>query len=683
MVEARLLSPAQGFAAALALHRAGRLAEAEPLYEAVLLLDRHHVGSLHNLALIRLQQRRLAEAASLLRHAIDREPEAAAAHNNLGTVMRAMGRHVEAGAAFTEAVRLAPELAAVHANLGAALLAQGRVAEALAPLERALALAPNDIEAINGMGNALQALHRPGDAVAWHERAITLEPGHAHAHNSLGNALSALARFEEACAAFRRALAIDGDLVDVRVNLGKALQACGRHEAAIAEFEMALASNPRDASAWNDLAGALLHLGRDDEAVAHYRNAVALEPGWAALHGNLGNALHASGRHDEAIHHYGRAIALEPGSATAHCNLGTALRELGRLDESHRAFAAAVTLAPDSALFHLNLARAKRFAVDDPQLEALEAMVATAGAPAEACFALAKAHADLGRYESSLAHLRQANALKRGEIVYDEALTLQRFERIRAAFTPALMRAHESVGDPSSLPIFILGMPRSGTTLVEQIVASHPHVHGAGELAELTAGVAAWPAFPDGLGDAASADFRALGERYVAVLQNRAPTALHITDKTPSHFLFVGLIRLALPNARIIHVRRDPRDTCLSCFATPFTAGQPYASDLAELGRYYRAYDALMAHWRHLLPEGAMLEVRYEDVVTDLAREARRIIAYCGLAWDEACLDFHRNRRVVRTASAAEVREPIYRRSLGRWRDYGEALRPLLDALEG
>lgn len=683
MVEARLLSPAQGFATALALHRAGRLAEAEPLYEAVLHLDRHHLGSLHNLALIRLQQRRLAEAASLLRHAIDQEPEAATAHNGLGMVMRAMGRHVEAGAAFAEAARLAPELAAVHANLAAALLAQGRAVEAVAPLERALALAPNDVEAIDSMGNALQALHRPGDAVAWHERAIALNPGHAAAHNGLGNALSALARFEEACGAFRRALAIDSDLADARVNLGKALLARGSHEAAIAEFETALARNPRDASARNDLAGALLRLGRDDEAIAQYRKAIALEPGWAALHSNLGNALHASGRHNEAIHHYLRAIALDPGSATAHSNLGTTLRELGRLDESRRAFAAAVTFAPDSPLFHLNLARARRFTADDPQLGALEAMVAKGGAPAEAYFGLAKAHADLGRYKSSLAHLRVANALKRGEIVYDEARTLRRFERIRAAFTPALMHAQEGVGDPSSLPIFILGMPRSGTTLVEQIVASHPQVHGAGELAELTASVAAWPAFPDGLRDAESADFRALGERYVAALQRRAPAAPHITDKTPSHFLFVGLIRLALPNACIIHVRRDPRDTCLSCFATLFTAGQPYAYDLAELGRYYRAYDALMAHWRNLLPESAMLEVRYEDVVADVGGEARRIIAYCGLAWDEACLDFHRNHRVIRTASAAEVREPVYRRSIGRWRDYGEALRPLLDALEG
>lgn len=682
MFEARLLSPKQGFDAALALHRGGRLAEAEPLYEAVLLLDRHHVGSLHNLALIRLQQDRLTEAASLLRHAIDREPEAATAHNSLGTVMQAMGRHGEAGAAFAEAVRLAPQLAAAQANLGAAFLAQGRAAEALAPLERALALEPNYAEASDSMGNALQALHRPGEAVAWHERAIALKPGLAAAHNGLGNALRALARFEEACAAYRRALAIDGDLVDVRVNLGKALGACGSHEAAIAEFEAALAHNPRDASVENDLANALLCLGRDDDAIAHYQKAATLEPGWTAAHSNLGNALHASGWHDEAIRCYARAIALDPGNAIAHSNLGTALRELGRLDELRHAFAAAVALAPGSPLFHLNLARSKRFTDDDPQLGALEAVAASGDAPAEALFALAKAHADLGRHESSFAHLRAGNALKRRDIVYDETATLRRFERIQAAFMPALMRAREGVGDPSSAPVFILGMPRSGTTLVEQIVASHPDVFGAGEIADLTAAVAAWPAFPDALADADGADFRVLGERYVVALRRRAPAAPRITDKTPAHFLFVGLIRLALPNARIIHVRRDPRDTCLSCFATLFTTGQPYAYDLAELGRYYCAYDALMTHWRELLPEGAMLEVRYEDVVADVEREARRIIAYCGLGWDEACLDFHRTERVIRTASAAEVREPIYRSSIGRWRDYAEALRPLLDALD-
>jgi hypothetical protein len=255
--------------------------------------------------------------------------------------------------------------------------------------------------------------------------------------------------------------------------------------------------------------------------------------------------------------------------------------------------------------------------------------------------------------------------------------------RVRAVFTADLLQQRGGAGEPSAVPVFILGMPRSGTTLVEQVLASHCQVFGAGERAELSAAVAAWAGFPEAVADADDAVLRALGARHVAALRRLAPGALRITDKTPAHFLYIGLLRLVLPNARIIHVRRDPRDTCLSCFATPFTSGQPFAFDLAELGRYYRAYDALMAHWRALLPASAMLEVRYEDVVADLEGEARRIVGYCGLGWDESCLQFHRTRRVVRTASAAQVREPLYRGSIGRWRAYGEALRPLLDALAG
>jgi hypothetical protein len=232
-------------------------------------------------------------------------------------------------------------------------------------------------------------------------------------------------------------------------------------------------------------------------------------------------------------------------------------------------------------------------------------------------------------------------------------------------------------------------MPRSGTTLVEQILASHPSVYGAGELTELVDIVAGlggprgvFANFPENVRAMSRVQLRDLRTRYLERVSALAPAASRITDKMPANFRFAGLIHLALPNARIIHTRRDPIDTCLSCFSLLFSGDQPHTYDLGELGRYYRAYAALMEHWCGVLPQGVMIDVQYEELVTDFERQARRIVAHCGLDWDAACLDFHKTRRPVPTASAVQVRQPIYRTSIGRWQPCRDMLGPLLAALE-
>jgi hypothetical protein len=250
------------------------------------------------------------------------------------------------------------------------------------------------------------------------------------------------------------------------------------------------------------------------------------------------------------------------------------------------------------------------------------------------------------------------------------------------------MAVRRGAGDPDDAPIFILGMPRSGSTLVEQILASHPEVHGAGEceafnsLAESVHLPDRRPLLPDAIAALSDAGLRQLGRSYAESLRARAPQARRITDKTLSNYLYAGLIHLALPQARIIHTRRDAVDTCLSCFSQLFNGYHPYAYDLAELGRYWRGYDRLMAHWRVVLPAGVMLELQYEELVGDLEGQARRLLRHCGLAWDEACLDFHNSSRPVHTASVAQVRQPIYRGSVRKAQAYGALLQPLLEALE-
>ena len=303
-------------------------------------------------------------------------------------------------------------------------------------------------------------------------------------------------------------------------------------------------------------------------------------------------------------------------------------------------------------------------------------------------FALGKAYEDLGRDAEAFTQWLDGNALKRRQITYDEAATLGALDRIQAVFTSELIRRWQNVGHPSPVPVFIVGMARSGSTLVEQILASHPQVFGGGELKYFDAAVqgirtkfGGSATFPELVSGMTGEDYRDLGTRYLAEIERLAPAATHITDKMPGNFIFAGLIHLALPNATIIHTIRDPVDTCLSCFSKLFTEGQNHTYDLAELGRYYRHYQALMAHWHRVLPPGRILDVRYEDVVADLEGQARRIIAHCGLDWDPRCLAFHQTERPVLTASAAQVRQPIYNSAVGRWRVHEEALQPLLAEL--
>ena len=308
-------------------------------------------------------------------------------------------------------------------------------------------------------------------------------------------------------------------------------------------------------------------------------------------------------------------------------------------------------------------------------------------------FALGKAYADLKDYRRSFEHLLAGNAAKRATVSYDETSALAFFDRIETVFTRELIAAKSSGGDASPMPIFVIGMARSGTTLVEQILASHPMVHGAGELQTFSdvvltvcgpdGTVIPFPEFVPALDAAVLSQ---MGARYVAAVGELAPKGEaakggRVTNKMPSNYYFAGLIHLALPNAKIIHVIRDPVDTCVSCFSKLFSRAQQHSYDLGELGRYYKRYAQLMRHWHHVLPSGRILDVRYEDVVADLEGQARRVIAHCELPWDDRCLAFHKMDRPVQTASATQVRQPIYKTAIGRWHVYEEFLGPLLTEL--
>jgi hypothetical protein len=296
-------------------------------------------------------------------------------------------------------------------------------------------------------------------------------------------------------------------------------------------------------------------------------------------------------------------------------------------------------------------------------------------------FGLGKAFLDIGDSELAFRHYDRGNRLKRSTFAYDADASERWVAGIAEAFSPALLAAKADLGAGSDLPIFIVGMPRSGTTLVEQILASHPMVHAAGELKRLQKLSDGIDGFPRSAASLNAAQLKALGAAYLAFVAPTAAGRRHVVDKMPSNFLLAGLLRLILPDAQIIHCRRDPADTCLSCYTKLFTGEQAFSYDQTELGRFCRAYQGLVAHWRATLPASHFLEVDYEAVVEDVGREAWRVLDFLGLPWNEKVLRFYDTERPVRTASMNQVRESIYRTSAGRWRKHAAHLQPLLEAL--
>ena len=636
---------------------------------------------------------RLAEAETRLRQALQAQPNNPRALRALADVLARMGRQGQALACFDALLKARPgDVDALHER-GLVLVTMGRGQEALDCFERAIAGRPDFIAAHNNRAVALSVLGRHAEALKSYDRTLQLEPAHQSAWNNRGVALQELRRPAEALESFDRALQLRPDYVAALGNRGAALRELGRLAEAVASCDAALALKPDDLSALNNRGAALHELHRLSEAEETYRRVLAAQPNHVTTLNNLGNVLGEMGRADEALAAYDRALECAPKAASTYENKGLLLNELGRSQEAAEVIEQAIRIAPRRVRAYYNLTSARRFAAGDPLLPVMEALAAdpagqTVTDRIEIAYALGKVYADLAEHDRAFEFYLQGAALKRRQMGYDEAHDLGALERTARAFSAEAMWRGEGVGERSDAPVFILGMPRSGTTLVEQILAGHPKVFAAGEIGDLGEIMAALrsPArqaieFPEGFAALHGPALRRAGAAYLARIRAMSPDAPRITNKAPGNFRFVGFIHLALPNAKVIHVRRDPADTCLSGFTKLFARDHPYSYDLAELGRYYRAYEALMAHWRAVLPAGVMLEVRYEDVIADLEGQARRIVAHCGLEWDPACLEFHTAERQVRTASVTQVRQPLYATSIGRWKTYQAHLGPLLEAL--
>lgn len=516
------------------------------------------------------------------------------------------------------------------------------------------------------------------------EKAIRIQPDYTKAFLNLGNALANLGEHDQALESYRKAILIDPEFAEGHLNLGSFLHSMHQDIEAVEHLESAIRLKPNYFKAYNNLGHTQMKIGLNDEAIANFEKAIELKPDYAEAYSNLGCTRLETGQYDEAIANLEKAIELKPDYADAHNNLAGALQELGRKQEAIESFSHAIELSPRFAEAYRQLADLITFSVDHPvynqMRDCLDSDGLTDTQQMHLCFGLAKAEDDLGHVNDAFEYLERANRIRRDIYHYDIAEDKALFQRIRQTFTGDLAQQNTQVPDGSPTPIFVLGMPRSGTTLVEQILASHSMVNGAGEVPALRNAInkSGWL---EGKVDANQLGL--LCRHYLDWMKHLHVTAHFITDKTTLNFLWIGFILQALPNARIVHIKRDPRATCWSIFRLFFdTEAHGYGYDMKSLAEFYRMYHELMNFWEQQFP-GRIHHVQYEALTENQALETRALLEYCGLPWEEQCMEFHLTKRAVSTASHQQVRQKMYQGSSEAWRKYEAFLEPMINQLEG
>jgi tetratricopeptide (TPR) repeat protein len=662
-------------------------------------------------SLLRQGKNALAE----LRKTAQLMPLDAEAHGNLGAALCDQGQWSEALVSLRRALAIHPQDAQVLLDAANAQKGLGRAREALALYQQALTLSPGLLEAQNNLGNAFLELGQANEAAACYRSALSIKPMDAQIHCNLGNALRQLGLLEDATQSTRHAIALEPTLSVAHNNLGLILAAQRQRDKAVLCYREALRFAPDYVEALNNLATVLPELGGRREAMALCARAIDIDPNRAESHCNLGNILFEFRRIDEAAASFRRALALEPEYVFALVSLGAAQRTQGLAKEAEVSCRAALALEPTSvaalsllgeihsdrgefaaaeALFQqsiaidpgfpfafFSIATNRRMSIaDSAWLKGTEELVGK-GLPLRheisLRYALGKYFDDTQQYEQAFGHYREANELtKHYGVNYDRTALTERVDRLLRDFGADSICRRQSYGNSSQRPVFIVGMPRSGTSLTEQILASHPQVFGAGELAFWQTAFAAYEAASaNGEDDATLIPH--IAADYLQSLAALSADAQRVVDKMPQNFMNVGLIHAVFPQARIIHLQRHPIDTCLSIYFQYFSHRHPYANDFDNLAHFYSQYVRITDHWRAVLPAGSLLEIPYESLIDDQEGWTRRMLEFVGLPWDAKCLDFHQTDRVVITLSKWQVRQKIHAASAGRWRNYQQFVEPL------
>ncbi len=645
------------FSEVIELVSQGQFSKAERVCRDELANTPGDVNMMGLLGAILTKTKRFDEAEKCLRETIDLAPAFAKAHEDLGFVLLELNKPDEAVEILERATRLDPELDVAFLNLGKALAMTGRGKEADVAFEKSFELSPER----KMLAQATECLKndRFEEAEKYCRQVINQNPTNVDALRLLGRIAKRLNRVGDAERYYRKVVAIAPDFTAVVVDLGKLLHDDDRLE----------------------------------EAIKYFRLAIEMEPDNARYHNLLADVLAPAALTYEAIEAHQKAIELNPNFTAAWLGLGHTLKTVGRLEESIEAYRQCSSLEPNMGMVQWSMANLKTYKFTDEEIVEMETKVADENIKGESevnfLFALAKAYEDRKDYEKAWQFYDQGNSSRRMQEVYDPVETELANDSSIRVFNKEFLEKNTGIGFSDPSVIFVVGLPRSGSTLIEQILASHSLVEGTSELPyvsrvtrSLSRNRADGINYPESVRELGHKHLSALGEEYINFSKmHRTEGTPFFIDKNPNNFPAIGLIHMMLPNAKIIDARRHPMDACFSGYRQLFAKGQPFTYDLTDIGEYYLQYQRMMDHWHEVLP-GQVLTVQYEEVVTDFETQVRRILEYCNLPFEESCLNFYDTDRPIRTPSSEQVRQPIYTQSLHRWRLYEQHLDELKEVLD-
>jgi tetratricopeptide (TPR) repeat protein len=608
----------------------------------------------------------------------------------LATAQVRMGQFENAESNLREVISKWPGIPKANRELGNALLAQGKGDEAIEAFERVVDLTPDKSVAHFDLSMALSRVGREDDARDALEKSFELDPERRDLLEAMR--LQRDGKTQRAEDIYRDVLRRDPTNVNATRLLGVSALDSGQHRLAVRLLKNAIKLAPEFFGARIDLARALIEKDDLGDAREILNDAIDLEPRLAFPRMLLGNLLSKAGQHEEAVTAFEKALELDPNNGGSHSGLGHALKTIGRQEEAIASYRNCVRIHPSAGEAYWSLANLKTFRFSDEEIVSMEKYVDDKSLSDETRvnfnFALGKAHEDRGDHERGFNFYSRGNSIRRENERYDPVTTEVIHDRIMKTISSDLLQKCSASGNPDPAPIFIVGLPRSGSTLVEQILASHEQVEGTHELPDLPRIIMEinkqrphGESYPEALQYFSTDELAQLGSQYLdSTLRHRTGKPF-FTDKMPNNFPSIGLLQLILPNAKIVNARRHPLDSCMGSYKQLFFKGQAFTYDLIEIGEYYLEYQRVMDYWHALLP-GKILDVQYEEMVMNQENQTRRLIDFCGLPWDDGCLRFYETDRAVNTASSEQVRQPIYSKSVNSWRRFEKQLQPLIEVLE-
>jgi tetratricopeptide (TPR) repeat protein len=634
------------------------------------------------------------QAANLYRDVLKDAPEAHDVRHQFAVLLATSGHPQEAAKQFRQILKANPTHAATHANLANVLTEDGQYDEAITEFRRALALDPGLLWAHAHLGSALRLTGKAEEAIAHFRQALDMDKKNAFAFNGMGVAYRDLDDIPRALECLEHAVGLAPQNADFRINFGATLNRAQIPDLAVEQFYKAAELQPNRLEAIVMLGETLSELRRFDDAKECLDRALTLHPEMSELSERRGFVFLEMGDTGHALADFDSVLQQYPQRPMALLGAGRTHMEAGHSKEASATLEKLVELYPDTGTGYFYLAASRKFRPDDPVIPQLKKLADKTGSEDKASialnFALGKIYDDCKQWDEAFAYYAQGNRLRNEEYQYQPGQEEARIDDLISVFNHALFEKHRACGAESNLPVLIVGMPRSGTTLTEQIISSHRLVAGAGEVVFWSKASQSMPytlktslPYPQCMEQIVPEKAAEVADRYVNLLLKIAgpgTSPVRITDKFPHNFLNLGLIALLFPNSPIIHCKRNAMDNCLSIFFQHFGGRHPYAYDLANLGHHYRQYERLMAHWHAVLP-GRILDINYEDTIADPEYWSRKLIEHVKLGWDDACLAPHKQERTVKTASHWQVRQPIYKTSVQRWKNYEKHLGPLKEAL--